>query len=212
MRDEPRALRDEQALVREREVDAAGAHLARDALVVTVRVEAEERDAESVLAACGAVARPGVAAGAQKHRHHVALETGRGNEVCVLDDDGDGHGLSVKLNAHFGFPVSKRGDGFVFDFCELRAGQGELRLRGDVVRDAVGAGCARDEKLAFALVEKVDVGWENLELRLRRHGLGTDAACVRKKYKREQHKCVHDSKSPRKQRVILSGVFGAKNL
>ena len=42
VRDEPRALRDEQALVRQREVDAARAHFTRDALVVAVGVESKK--------------------------------------------------------------------------------------------------------------------------------------------------------------------------
>ena len=51
MRDEARAFRHEQAVVGQREVDAPRAHLARDALVVAVGIEAEERNAEAVLAA-----------------------------------------------------------------------------------------------------------------------------------------------------------------
>ena len=60
------------------QVDAPADHLAGQAVMVALGIEAEERDPEAVLAARRAVATAGVAAGPHEHRHHVEPEAERG--------------------------------------------------------------------------------------------------------------------------------------
>ena len=45
--------------------------------MVPLGIEAEERDPEAVLAACGPVAASGIAARPHEHRHHVEPEAKR---------------------------------------------------------------------------------------------------------------------------------------
>jgi hypothetical protein len=75
--DGARRLLDQEALLGDRDADAAAGHLAGQAEPVAVGVEPEEREAEAVLAARGAVAGAGVAAGAHEDGHHVELEADR---------------------------------------------------------------------------------------------------------------------------------------
>ena len=70
-------LLEQRAVGRDGQVDPAADHLAGQAEVVALGVEAEERDPEPVLAARGAVAAPGVAAGPHEDRHHVEPEAER---------------------------------------------------------------------------------------------------------------------------------------
>ena len=79
------------ALGRDGPVDPAADHLAGEAEVVAVGVEAEERDAEAVLAARGPVAASGVAAGPHEDRHDVEPEADRGmhGRLGDLDRHGD---------------------------------------------------------------------------------------------------------------------------
>ena len=75
----------QQALARQRQIDAAEADLAREAVMVAVGIEAEQRQVEAVLAAGRAVATAGVAAGPHEDRHHVELEADRPIDRRVLD-------------------------------------------------------------------------------------------------------------------------------
>ena len=70
----------DQALLGEREVDAPANLFAREPVIIAIRVEAEQREVEAVLAARRAVACARVAAGLHEHRHHVELET---DWLCV---------------------------------------------------------------------------------------------------------------------------------
>ena len=65
------------AVGRDGQVDPAADHLAGQAEVVALGVEAEERDAEAVLAPGRPVAAPGVAAGPHEDRHDVEPEAER---------------------------------------------------------------------------------------------------------------------------------------
>ena len=82
-------LLEQQALGRDGEVDAPAADLAGEAVVVAVGVEAEQREAEAVLAAGRAVAAAGVAAGPHEDRHHVELEADRRLDRGLRDLDRD---------------------------------------------------------------------------------------------------------------------------
>ncbi len=68
---------------------AAPGHLAGEAVVVALRVVAEEGEHEAVLAAGRAVAGSGVAPGGGEDGHDVELEADRARVVGVLDRDGD---------------------------------------------------------------------------------------------------------------------------
>ena len=73
----PIDLLEERAVGGDGQVDPSADHLAGQAEVVALGVEAEERDAEAVLAARGTVAAAGVAAGPHEDRHHVEPEAER---------------------------------------------------------------------------------------------------------------------------------------
>ena len=83
-------------------------HLAREAVVVAVRVEAEERQAEAVLAAGRAVAAAQVAAGPHEDRHHVELEADRPIHLRVLDLDRHRDRLAAELDLQLGRAVGQR--------------------------------------------------------------------------------------------------------
>ena len=71
MRHRAHGLLQDQALFGHGQVDAAIAQLAGEAEVIALGIEAEQREAEAVLAAGRAVAAAGVAAGPHEDGHDV---------------------------------------------------------------------------------------------------------------------------------------------
>ena len=80
-------LLQQRALGGHGQVDPPAAHLAGEAVVVAVGVEAEEREPEAVLAAGRAVAAAGVAAGPHEDGHHVEPEADRRVDRRLRDLD-----------------------------------------------------------------------------------------------------------------------------
>ena len=96
---------DKQTLGGQGEVQPARAELPSDAVVIAVGIVTEERQHEAVLPAGRAVARAGVAAGAQKNWHHIEpkADTSRLGGIDHLDRHD--HLTTAKRHVHFGFPV-----------------------------------------------------------------------------------------------------------
>ena len=65
----------QQALVRDRQVDSSNSYLASDSLVVSNQIVSKKTQAESVLAPRRAVARTGVASHLGEDREHIPLES-----------------------------------------------------------------------------------------------------------------------------------------
>ena len=137
----------QQALLDEREVESSAADLAGEAVVIAVGVEAEQRQPESVLAAGGAVAASGVAAGLHEDRHHVELEADRGRLHRPLDVDGHGDCAAGKCRGERGIAVGKGLELLPLEDHSVGMGEIQRRLRRDIPRDAVGVCRLHDERL-----------------------------------------------------------------
>ena len=150
-------LLDECAFGRQCEVDAAAVEFAREAEVVAVGVEAEQRQAEPVLAAGGPVAPADVAPGPHEDGHHVLLERDRAVLLRLHHLHRHLDGLPAEGDRHLGGAVGDwQHDEFV-EFRERGVGERHLRLRGHVAGDAVGLGELDDERLLVARRFEVDV-------------------------------------------------------
>ncbi len=131
------------------EVDAPAADLAGEAVVVAVGVEAEQRQAEAVLAAGRAVAAAGVAAGPHEDRHHVELEADRPVGRGVLDRHR--HRDRLAADTRPSAPSRRRPPGRDVGRRASRAPgwrAATFACGGDVARDAVGAAWPDDERSA----------------------------------------------------------------
>ena len=86
-------------------------HLAGQAEMVALGVEAEEREPEPVLAARGAVAAPGVAAGLHEDRHHVEPEAERRLTVACATFTGKVTRLAAERDGERRRAVGRRVEG-----------------------------------------------------------------------------------------------------
>ena len=151
-------LLEQGAVGGDRQVDPTADHLAGEAMVVAFGVEAEQGDPESVLASCGAVAAPGIAAGPHEDRHHVEPEAERRNGRRLRDFHR--HRDVPALVAH----GQRRGAicGGIEDrpdaLHEPGIGQGHRRVPGHIARDAVGEGRLDHDRLTVARGRQLDLG------------------------------------------------------
>src|SRR5262249_29393600 len=74
-----------RALGWDRPVDPAADHFTRQAVVVALGIETEQRDPEAVLAAGGSVAASGIAACPHEVWHHVKPKAQRRVHGCLRD-------------------------------------------------------------------------------------------------------------------------------
>ena len=161
------------------QVDAPAAHLAGQAVVVAGGVEAEEREAEAVLAPGRAVATAGVAAGLHEDRHHVEPEAERRRLGRVRHRrPGPSTSWPPKATARVVSP-SATGEKRAPRGGRARVGRGDGRLVGHVAGDAVGVGRLHDDRLAVARRSQVDVGREDLDLHRQGAGAGAGAGAAR---------------------------------
>ena len=152
VRDRARRLAQEQAFLGNGEVHPPARLLAREAEVVAVRIEAEEREAEPVLAARSAVARAGVAAGAREDGHHVEAETGR--TIRERHAHGDRFRLTADAHLQLALAAGDRRQRRAVEPDDFR--HDELGLRRHVARDAAGDRL-NDDRLAVARRREFDL-------------------------------------------------------
>ena len=98
-------------------------HLAGEAVVVAVGVEAEQRQAEAVLAAGRPVAAARVAAGPHEDRHHVELEADRPVDLGVLDLDRHRDRLAAELDVQLGGAVGDGREDVLVELGQRRVGE-----------------------------------------------------------------------------------------
>ena len=151
-------LFEQQALGRQGEIDAAAVDLARQAVVVAVGVEAEQRQAEAVLAAGRPVAAADVAAGAHEDRHHVELEADRPIGLGVLDRDRARDRPAAELDDEVGHAVGQRRELVLVELADGGVGQPDGGLGRHVAGDAVGVGRLDDERRLRPAGEQVHLG------------------------------------------------------
>ena len=78
-----------QTFFRDRKIHAPANVFAGQAIIITIRIEAEQRKPEAILAARRTMARSSVATGLHKDGHHVELETDWPLRMSMLDIDWD---------------------------------------------------------------------------------------------------------------------------
>ena len=136
-----RADRFEQhkALVGYGQVDAPYANFASDALIIALRIETEERHAETIFAASCTVAGTGVATGAGQQWHDVLAES---LSAAVSPHPSPSDGVSAVKPCHwcdqFGLPIGQRLELKIVDLGQGWLGQLPLDLFGHIDRNTVG--------------------------------------------------------------------------
>ena len=158
-----RGFFEDQTLLRQGEIDAASDRLAREAVVVAVRIVAEQREPETVFAAGGAVATAGVAPGFGEYGHDVFDETDRLCDCGGFDFHRHDQCLALELHLQLGLPIGDWGEYEVVEFCQGLVAEGETGLRGDIARDPVGINGLHDDALVVAAGLEVDVGGEDFD-------------------------------------------------
>ncbi len=132
------ALGENQAVIRQGEIDPPSADLTGDPLVVGSGVESKERQAEAVLAPCRTVAGSGVAAVSHKNRHDVEPET----EMRILGRPLHMHrhaeGLATGGDLQRGVAIGKRIERGVLNSRERWIRQSKCRFPGEIAGDAAG--------------------------------------------------------------------------
>ena len=129
------------------EVDTPARLLGGNALVVANRVEAKEREVESVLPTGRAMARAVVAAGLGKNRQHVQAEADRAVLGRVLNRDKNDGALASMLNDQLGLTVRTRAEHPVRHAGNRGIGNRERRFACEVLGHAIGLTDAHDDGL-----------------------------------------------------------------
>ncbi len=168
----PDRLLEQRAVGGDRQVDATADHLASQPVVVPLRVEAKERDPESVLATRGAVAATGVAPGPHEDRHDVQPEAERGLHGRLGDlhrqrdraaAEGDGEGRGAVGGGVEDRPRAADQPG---------VGHRERGLLRHVASDAVGVGGLDHDRLPVAGRRELDRRRIDRQVRHGGRGLG----------------------------------------
>ena len=177
-------LLDQQALVRQGEVDAPAVDLAGQPVVVAVGVEAEQRQAEAVLAAGGPVAAAGLQPARMKTGITSSLKLiGRSSlRLRHLDRHLDRLARRTRRPARSA-PSATGVTVFLSSLASAGLAKRDLGLGGHVAGDAVGVGGLDDERLPVAGGLQVDVRRVDGDLRpggaalgLRRAGAAAEDA------------------------------------
>ena len=137
MADPAGALLEQQAVVYQREVEPAAVELSCQAVVVAIRVVAEEREHEAIFSAGRAMAASGIAAGLHEDGHDIELEADRPVDGGVLDRDRQRDGLSGQRDSELGGAIFNRQHGTALDLRQGRVRKAVFRLGGDVPGQAV---------------------------------------------------------------------------
>ena len=157
-------LLDQRAFLGDGEVDPAADHLAGQADVVAGGVHAEEREAETVLAARGAVATARVATAAEEDRHDVEAEGDRAILDAVLDGDGHPGRQAAEGRDDLGRAgVGDRAKHVAGERRHLRVGDFDVGESCDVARGGILEGREDDEPVGVAAGLEPHLGRENLE-------------------------------------------------
>ena len=143
---------------------ASGTHLSEEAVVITFGVEAEEGEAESVLAAGGSVAASGVAPCLHEYGHHVESIAQGGVLGGPGNGDGNFDGLTSEGDGQNGRTIGNGVIGVSVDADEGGVGQGERRFSSNVASRVVGEVRLDDDRLTITVGGEVDFGGEDLEI------------------------------------------------
>ena len=140
--------------------------LVREAIVVAVRIEAEEREAEAIFAASRAMATADVAAGPHEHGHHIELETNRRIDRGLLHADRYIDMMRLERNGELGVAIGFRGKAIGITRDAIVAVELPSRFIGDVPRDAVGIFDLHDDRLRIARGRQRDFAGVHVKFRL----------------------------------------------
>jgi hypothetical protein len=175
-------LRKKQAGIGAGGKDAAAAPFLEQVVVIENRVEAEQRQAETVLTLNLAVAAARVAAEFRKYRHHVVREVDRQRMVHVLGRDRHFHAQAVDRRDDLGRTIGERHHAtFGRHANHLRVADGEGRDAGDIDITAIGP-LAGEEQLRRI------VGAAELKRRGERCNRGDRRLCRRRGVGRENER------------------------
>ncbi len=130
--------------------------------MVAVGVEAEQREAEAVLAAGRAVATAGVAAGPHEDRHHVELEADRRIDGRVLYADRHVDVARFERDGEFRVAIGFGQEVVAIALDEIFAVELPGGFVGHVARDAVGELGLDDDRLRIA-EEVSEISWIDME-------------------------------------------------
>ena len=167
------ALLDEQAVLGRGQIDAANADFAGQPIVVPLRVEAEQREAEAVLAASRPVATARVAAAPHEDRHHIQLKADPSLGGGFLHGNRGDRFEPLILRFERGLAIHCGIKDILILPHQIRRGDFHRALAGDIQRHPVIAGRHHNEPLQVLLGLQVDVRRIDVE---RGHlGLGVSA-------------------------------------
>src|SRR4051812_39289413 len=139
----------------------------REAIVVAIRIESEQREAEAIFAASRAVTTSDIATCPHEYRHHIQLETNRRVDRRLLYIDRDIEMIRLKGNRELCVPVGFRSKAVNGPNDSVVAVELPSCFISDIPRDAIGVLELHDDRLRIPSRRQLDVAGVHMELRLR---------------------------------------------
>ena len=179
---------EQQAARGKSQVEAPAGNLAGQTVIVPVGIEAEERQAKTVLATRGTMTAADVAAGVHEDGHHVELETDREIDFHVLDGDGHFYGMLGVGDDQLGGTIRQGNELVLLQLAQVRVDQLHGCLAGDVTSNAIRKGRLDNQRLPGSGGGQVNVRRKDLQKGPRRKRTTETQRTQREETQRKQEK------------------------